>query len=165
MSFHSQLLGRWSSLFSASKGLDVFAAWRVRPSGPDTWADALMRHIFPAALQAAIACSGDMDQDHCHAGIGTGGRLCSPNLRFWRPALSIELHPYMCASRLNCHTPHIGPDCGTLAQFSAGQRLLEGPEAEVNLRAEGKRSGSAEIRPHTPIFAYSILSESLTRES
>jgi len=24
----------------------------------------------------------------------------------------------------------------------------------VNLRAEGKRSGSAEIRPHTPIFAY-----------
>lgn len=31
---------------------------------------------------------------------GTGGRLCSPNLRFWRPALSIELHPYMCASRL-----------------------------------------------------------------
>src|SRR5699024_11131354 len=28
---------------------------------------------------------------------GTGGRLCSPNLRFWRPALSIELHPYMCA--------------------------------------------------------------------
>lgn len=84
---------------------------------------------------------------------GTGGRLCSPNLRFWRPALSIELHPYMCASRLNCHTPHIGPDCGTLAQFSAGQRLLEGPEAEVNLRAEGKRSGSAEIRPHTPIFA------------
>ena len=22
---------------------------------------------------------------------GTGGRLCSPNLRFWRPALSIEL--------------------------------------------------------------------------
>lgn len=55
---------------------------------------------------------------------------------------------------LNCHTPHIGPDCGTLAQFSAGQRLLEGPEAEVNLRAEGKRSGSAEIRPHTPIVAY-----------
>lgn len=35
---------------------------------------------------------------------GTGGRLCSPNLRFWRPALSIELHPYMCASRLDCHT-------------------------------------------------------------
>ena len=33
-------------------------------------------------------------------GTGTGGRLCSPNLRFWRPALSIELHPYMCASRL-----------------------------------------------------------------
>lgn len=32
---------------------------------------------------------------------GTGGRLCSPNLRFWRPALSIELHPYMCASRLD----------------------------------------------------------------
>ena len=31
---------------------------------------------------------------------GTGGRLCSPNLRFWRPVLSIELHPYMCASRL-----------------------------------------------------------------
>lgn len=26
---------------------------------------------------------------------GTGGRLCSPNLRFWRPALSIELHPYI----------------------------------------------------------------------
>ena len=31
---------------------------------------------------------------------GTGGRLCSPNLRFWRPALSIELHPDMCAFRL-----------------------------------------------------------------
>ena len=28
-------------------------------------------------------------------GPGTGGRLCSPNLRFWRPALSIELHPYI----------------------------------------------------------------------
>lgn len=42
---------------------------------------------------------------------------------------------------------------------------IGGPEAEVNLRAEGKRSGSAEIRPHTPIVAYSILSESLTRES
>ena len=28
-------------------------------------------------------------------GFGTGGRLCSPNLRFWRPALSIELHPYI----------------------------------------------------------------------
>ncbi|BCK85352.1 hypothetical protein MM59RIKEN_26710 [Pusillibacter faecalis] len=55
---------------------------------------------------------------------GTGGRLCSPNLRFWRPALSIELHPYMCASRLNCHTPHIGPDYGTLAQFSAGIVIL-----------------------------------------
>ena len=26
---------------------------------------------------------------------GTGGRLCSPNLRFGRPALSIELHPYI----------------------------------------------------------------------
>ena len=25
---------------------------------------------------------------------------------------------------LNCHTPHIGPDCGTLAQFSAGQRFV-----------------------------------------
>lgn len=40
---------------------------------------------------------------------------------------------------------------------------IGGPE--VHLRAEGKRSGSAEIRPHTPIVAYSILSESLTRES
>ena len=28
-------------------------------------------------------------------GFGTGGRLCSPNLRFWRPVLSIELHPYI----------------------------------------------------------------------
>ena len=26
---------------------------------------------------------------------GTGGRLCSPNLRIWNPALSIELHPYI----------------------------------------------------------------------
>ena len=25
---------------------------------------------------------------------------------------------------LNCHTPHIGPDCGTLAQFSAGIVIL-----------------------------------------
>ena len=30
---------------------------------------------------------------------------------------------------------------------------IGGPEAEADLRAEGKRSGSAEIRPHTPIFA------------
>ena len=64
-------------------------------SGPKGGLASTVRHIFPAALQAAIACSGDMDQDHCHAGIGTGGRLCSPNLRFWRPALSIELHPYI----------------------------------------------------------------------
>ena len=26
---------------------------------------------------------------------GTSGRLCSPNLRIWNPALSIELHPYI----------------------------------------------------------------------
>ena len=26
---------------------------------------------------------------------GTGGRLCSPNLRIWNPVLSIELHPYI----------------------------------------------------------------------
>ena len=25
---------------------------------------------------------------------------------------------------LNCHTPHIGPDCGILAQFSAGIVIL-----------------------------------------
>lgn len=31
---------------------------------------------------------------------------------------------------------------------------IGGPEAEANPRAEGKRSGSAEIRPHTPIFPY-----------
>ena len=55
------------------------------------------------------------------------------------------------------------PDCGTLAQFSAGQRLLEGPEAEVNPRAEGKRSGSAEIRPHTPIVTYATLVFPLAR--
>ena len=30
----------------------------------------------------------------------------------------------MCASRLNCHTPHIGHDYGTLAQFSAGIVIL-----------------------------------------
>ena len=28
-------------------------------------------------------------------GSGTGGRLCSHNLRIWSPALSIELHPYI----------------------------------------------------------------------
>lgn len=48
---------------------------------------------------------------------GTGGRLCSPNLRFWRPALSIELHPYMCASRLDCHTLLAYPCTGTQGSF------------------------------------------------
>ena len=50
-------------------------------------------------------------------GTGTGGRLCSPNLRFWRPALSIELHPYMCASRLDCHTLLAYPCTGTQGSF------------------------------------------------
>lgn len=38
--------------------------------------------------------------------------------------------------------------------YLLGYKGIGGPEAEVNLRAEGKRSGSAEIRPHTPIFPY-----------
>lgn len=40
---------------------------------------------------------------------------------------------------------------------------IGGPEAEVNLRAEGKRSGSAEIRPHTPIVTYATLVFPLAR--
>lgn len=38
--------------------------------------------------------------------------------------------------------------------FLLSYKGIGGPEAEVNHRAEGKRSGSAEIRPHTPIFSY-----------
>lgn len=33
----------------------------------------------------------------------------------------------------------------------------------MNLRAEGKRSGSAEIRPHTPIVTYATLVFPLAR--
>lgn len=40
---------------------------------------------------------------------------------------------------------------------------IGGPEAEVNLRAEGKRSGSAEIRPHTPIVTYATFVFPLAR--
>lgn len=54
---------------------------------------------------------------------GTGGRLCSPNLRFWRPALSIELHPYMCASRLDCHTLLAYPCTGTQGSFQRDSAL------------------------------------------
>nr|DAP17836.1 MAG TPA: hypothetical protein [Caudoviricetes sp.] len=32
--------------------------------------------------------------------------------------------PHICSSRLDCHTPHIGFDCETLAQFSAGIVIL-----------------------------------------
>ncbi len=40
---------------------------------------------------------------------------------------------------------------------------IGGPEAEADLRAEGKRSGSAEIRPHTPIVTYATLVFPLAR--
>nr|DAW30375.1 MAG TPA: hypothetical protein [Caudoviricetes sp.] len=37
----------------------------------------------------------------------------------------------------NCHTPHIGPDCGTLAQFSAGQRFVVQPSRIQRHNAAG----------------------------
>ena len=84
----------------------------------------LPRHAFPPIIPAPVSCNCGAAYPPLRGSCeffgfshlpfakkfckdlrpGTGGRLCSPNLRFWRPALSIELHPYMCASRLNCHT-------------------------------------------------------------
>ena len=43
--------------------------------------------------RVSIPILGQRAESNCT--LGTGGRLCSPNLRFWRPALSIELHPYI----------------------------------------------------------------------
>ena len=47
--------------------------------------------------------------------------------------------------------------------FLLSYKGIGGPEAEVNPRAEGKRSGSAEIRPHTPIVTYATLVFPLAR--
>ena len=78
------------------------------------------RHAFPPIIPASVSCNCGAAYPPLRGSCeffgfshlpfakkfckdlrpGTGGRLCSPNLRFWRPTLSIELHPYMCASRL-----------------------------------------------------------------
>lgn len=55
---------------------------------------------------------------------GTGGRLCSPNLRFWRPALSIELHPYIIAPLLIAATGPGRQEEGMKATPSEGRGKL-----------------------------------------
>ena len=64
--------------------------YRRRPhaDGSDIY-NALLRCKPPSPVQVIWAKTIAIQ------GPGTGGRLCSPNLRFWRPALSIELHPYI----------------------------------------------------------------------
>ena len=70
-------MGRFSFLYRRrphADGSDIYALLRCKPPSP-----------FQVIWTKTIVMQGP----------GTGGRLCSPNLRFWRPALSIELHPYI----------------------------------------------------------------------
>lgn len=69
--------------FSARKG-QCFAAWRVRPSGPDVWADALVRRMYPGKRRGlggkrkseAGAQGHTLPHSHCRIIVGFASHFC-----------------------------------------------------------------------------------------